>query len=283
MNDTPQIVFGLEKYFNFINDTVKERFIRLLIGLQFHPEGDRPWSLKEIISFDYDTLSSLHRTDRINTYTAICISHSLDLATTVNLLNTAWPEDDFCKKLHSIMEAGQGDMLLTIFSKTQVLSKIWLGEVLTKFHKHFNNVLLVGGWTTHHTLFLKNIKIDNLFSIDIDNTINDFARVFNPNVIIDNSDVNTAFTHDNILINGAAQCFDLIINTSAEHMTTEWFDKLPLGTTVLIQSNNMEDEGHINKSTHLAEFVKKYPLSITNYRGDVNFNSYRRFMVFGVK
>ena len=52
--DNLQIVYGLEKYFNFVNDTIKEQFVRNLINLQHHTDNDRVWALKEIISFDYE-------------------------------------------------------------------------------------------------------------------------------------------------------------------------------------------------------------------------------------
>jgi hypothetical protein len=276
MSNNKQIVYGLEKYFNFVNDKLKESYIRHLIDLQHHEDVNRPWALKEAIRFDYEHLPKQGRDDRINTYTSICVDCNLNIESTVYLLSNAFPEDSFCIKLAHLQSQGKELLLGSIFSRTQVLSKIWLGETIAKFQNHFNNVLLLGGWTTHHSLFFKDIKVDNLFSIDIDESINETAKIFNPAVVIDNSDVIVAF-------NRLDRDFDLIINTSAEHMSMDWFNSIKPGTPVLIQSNNMDDPDHINNSIHLGEFLRKYPVSKTYFRGEYNFDNYSRFMVFGVK
>jgi hypothetical protein len=271
-----QIVYGLEKYFNFVNDKLKENYLRHLIDLQHHEDVNRPWALKQAIHFDYEHLPKQGRDDRINTYTVICVDRNLNVESTIYLLSNAFPEDSFCIKLSYLQAQGKELLLASIFSRTQVLSKIWLGETIAKFQNHFNNVLLLGGWTTHHSLFFRDIKVDNLFSIDIDASINETAKIFNPNIVIDNVDASIAFDRLN-------QEFDLVINTSAEHMSLDWYNNIKPGTPVLIQSNNMNDPDHINKSIHLGEFLRKYPVSKTYFRGEYNFDNYSRFMVFGVK
>lgn len=282
--DNLQIVYGLEKYFNFVNDTIKEQFVRNLINLQHHTDNDRVWALKEIISFDYENLQPLNRQDRLMIYTNICKNTDLNIDTTISLFDISWPDDAFVQKLSRIHYDGPAGLLFVIFTRTQVLSKIWLAETISKFHNQFQNVLLLGGWTTHHTMYFKNIKVVSLYSIDIDSSVNEFARLFNEQVIIENANANYMFDDENdILIKGKKQDFDLVVNTSAEHMDLTWFNKLKPGTKVLIQSNNMDAEGHINKSENLAEFLKKYPVSKTYYRGEINFDQYRRYMLYGIK
>lgn len=282
--DNSQIVYGLEKYFNFTNDSVKEKFVRHLINLQHHTNEDKAWALKEIISYDYESLSELGRHNRLDIYTNIFKYSDLTVNSTIALFDSVWPDDEFCKKLSTIFYKGPADLLPIIFTRTQVLSKIWLAETISKFNNSFQNVLLLGGWTTHHTMYFKNIAVENLYSVDVDSSINEFARLFNKNVIIENADVNYIFNDENdILIRSEKQQFDLVVNTSAEHMSTDWFNKLKPGTPVVIQSNNMDAEGHINKADNLADFLKKYPMSKTYYRGEMNFDSYRRFMLYGIK
>ena len=279
-----QIVYGLEKYFNYIHDPVKETFVKHLINVQHHNEPDGPWALKELIAFDYENLTDDKRPDRLNIYTTICTQRNLNIESTLLLLNYAFNRDNFCEVLLKLFLRGKEDLLVSIFSRTQMLSKIWIGETIYKFKNKFDNVLLLGGWTTHHTLFFKGITVNNLVSVDVDTEINEDARLFNPKVVIDNSDALSIFDEQgNITINGKVQDFDLVINTSAEHMTLDWSDKIKPGTTVLIQSNNMKDQDHINKSAHLGEFLRKYPVTKMHYRGEFNFDSYSRFMVFGVK
>lgn len=279
-----QIIYGLEKYFNFIQDELKETFVKFVINLQHHNETDKPWALKELIAFDYNNLPEDRRRDRLNIYTSICIERNLNIEKTLMLLDSAFPKDKFCELLLTLFVRGQEELLAAIFSRTQMLSKIWIGETISKFQNKFENVLLLGGWTTHHTLFFKNIKIDDLVSVDVDISINEHAKLFNPNVTIVNTDALSVFDDSgNTIINGANKNFDLIINTSAEHMSLDWFSKIKPGTAVLIQSNNMDDSDHINKSIHLGEFLRKYPVSKTFYRGEFNFDSYSRFMVYGIK
>jgi hypothetical protein len=279
-----QITFGLEKYFNYINDTAKEKFVKHLINIQNHNETDGPWALKELIAYDYNNLPVDRRTDRLNMYATLCIQKNLNIELTLFLLDSAFPKDRFCELLSTLFARGKEELIASIFSKTQILSKIWIGDTLSKFKNKSENVLLLGGWTTHHTLFFKNIKINNLYSVDVDPNVNEDAKLFNPNVIINNADANYIIdSQGDIVINGALQNFDLIINTSAEHMSLDWYEKLKPGTTVLIQSNNMDDADHINKSAHLGEFLRKYPVSKTYFRGEYNFDSYSRFMVYGVK
>lgn len=279
-----QIVYGLEKYFNFVNEHIKEKFVRCLINLQHHIGDDRVSALKEIISFDYEKLNEFNRQDRLTIYTNIFKNSDLSVDKTIALFDSIWKDDEFCKKISSIYYKAPTELLPVIFTRTQVLSKIWLAETISKFDNHFQNVLLVGGWTTHHTLYFKNIAVDNLYSVDIDSSVNEFARLFNKQVIIENSYVDNVFDDENdILIRNNKHKFDLVINTSAEHMSTDWFRKLKAGTKVLIQSNNMDAEGHINKSDNLAEFLKKYPVTKTFYRGELNFDNYRRYMLYGVK
>jgi hypothetical protein len=268
-----QIAYGLEKYFGFVNDKTKKDFLRRLIDIQHYDAVNSPWSLKEAIQFDYDNLTAVGRNERINTYTSISIERNLSISNTVFLLHSAFPEDNFCNILRDLQQQEKESLLASIFSRTQVLSKMWRGETIGKFQSHFNKVLLLGGWTTHHTLFFKDITVNGLYSIDIDSSINDIAKLFNPSVSIQNKDASS------FLVDG----FDLVINTSAEHMSMEWYDNIKPGTLVLIQSNNMDDPDHINKSAHLGEFLRKYPVTKTYYRGEYNFDSYSRFMLFGVK
>lgn len=279
-----QIVYGLEKYFNYTNDSVKENFVKHLINMQHNSDVDKCWTIKEIIAFDYNNLNADQRNDRLNMYTEICNNKSLNIEKTVFLLNSAFNNDKFCLLLATLFIRGREELLSTIFSRTQVLSKLWIGETISKFYNSFENVLLLGGWTTHHTLFFKNIKIDNLVSVDIDASVNDDAKLFNPRCDIKNVDASYVFdSQGNIILNNEIQNFNLIINTSAEHMSTDWYDKVKPGTLVLIQSNNMNDPDHVNRSAHLGEFLRKYPVSTVHYRGEHNFNNYSRFMVFGIK
>jgi hypothetical protein len=187
------------------------------------------------------------------------------------------------KKLHDITLLNN-EIIATVFSKSQILSKLWMIETLNKFKLNFDNILLVGGWLTHHSLFLKDITYSNLYSIDPDVSINPLVKIMNSNAYVDNKNMEDAFDANNdIIFNDNILNPDLIINTSAEHMSNVWFEKLKPGSTVLIQSNSSPEYEHINHCENFGVFLKKYPLNIVYFRGETAFPKYKRFMIYGVK
>jgi len=77
---------------------------------------------------------------------------------------------------------------------------------------------------------------------------------------------------------------DVVINTSCEHMTTEWFNTVASNQLVIIQSNNNPDyEGHVNTCKSLDEFCEKYSLNNIFYKGELELPIYKRFMQIGFK
>jgi hypothetical protein len=84
----------------------------------------------------------------------------------------------------------------------------------------------------------------------------------------------------------------IVINCSPEHFTdTTWFDNIPNGTVVCIQSSNMTDISHpwyIRQPTpSMHHFLEKYPLNVVYYNDtlDIKYDDwgYSRYMIIGVK
>jgi hypothetical protein len=95
-----------------------------------------------------------------------------------------------------------------------------------------------------------------------------------------------AFTQD--CNNYEGQFGDLIINTSTEHFdSTEWFNRIPRGTRVILQGNNMPHDDHVIHSETLEDFKKQFLLSDIMYEGAKKFQypdwSFTRYMLIGVK
>jgi hypothetical protein len=67
----------------------------------------------------------------------------------------------------------------------------------------------------------------------------------------------------------------------------KWFDRLPNGTRVILQGNNMPHDDHVIHSETLNDFIEQYPLSEVVYKGEKSFVypswSFTRYMVIGVK
>lgn len=77
---------------------------------------------------------------------------------------------------------------------------------------------------------------------------------------------------------------DIIINTSCEHMSTEWFNTCDSDQLVVMQTNDSPDyEGHINTCTDLAEMHSKYPMTKRLYSGALITPAYTRFMQIGYR
>jgi hypothetical protein len=77
---------------------------------------------------------------------------------------------------------------------------------------------------------------------------------------------------------------NLVINTSCEHMDNTWFDKIPEGQLVLLQTNDyFENEQHSNCCKDLEDAKKKYPMQEVLYEGELDTQLYNRFMLIGYK
>jgi hypothetical protein len=75
--------------------------------------------------------------------------------------------------------------------------------------------------------------------------------------------------------------FDLIINTSCEHIAdNSWYDRIPAGTKVVLHSNNLPGYDHVNCCENLDEMIEKYPMDL-EYAGGLDLEQYTRFMLVG--
>jgi len=78
--------------------------------------------------------------------------------------------------------------------------------------------------------------------------------------------------------------FDMVVNTSCEHMNDEWFENLPDGTFVVLQTNDyFENEQHSNCCKDMDVVKGKYPMSNIFYEGELDTHLYNRFMLIGIK
>jgi hypothetical protein len=83
--------------------------------------------------------------------------------------------------------------------------------------------------------------------------------------------------------------YNVVINTSCEHMTNDWFQRVMPYQLVCIQTSDMvtDDPGWniTNPNPTMEDFKKKYPLSQILFEGQKLFNYghlvYNRFMLIG--
>jgi len=164
-------------------------------------------------------------------------------------------------------------------SKGQVESKLWLVDELEKLNIKRHNSIIIGGWLGISALWLSQKKlIRKISNIDLDETsisfsneLNKYNHQYKEGIV---GDINEFDLDD----------YDFVINTSAEHMNGDWYEKIKPGTLVAIQTNDFHDiEEHINTVNNVMELKKKYKMSEELFVGIKDLRIYNRFMIIGIK
>jgi hypothetical protein len=181
------------------------------------------------------------------------------------------------------------------FSTGQVLSKIWLAEQLERVVDYQDvleplDVLIMGGWYGLLNFILRTrarLRINSVRSIDIDNEACEIADLINKAWVWQNWQFKS-ICQDANTFQYANKEFNLVINTSVEHIPSkQWFENIPKGTLVAIQSNDMKHDDHCHNHTSLEHFIEDFKLSETYYSGEKLFEypewQFNRFMLIGVK
>jgi hypothetical protein len=284
--DQTSWLFGLEKFFEFTGHRDKKELVKNMIRMIHSNEKDKIWALKNCIANDYEKFGTENRELRLGLYVELLQQQRIDHKSLFWLMNDIWA-DDFSNKLHLFFNNSDINTANDLFSKSQVLSKIWMAEILQKFMPNLGNIALFGGWYAQHMYYLDNLNFKQVLNIDLDSEVlvksnNILGSPSNYKTLT--ADVNYVLHEGKIFIDGTAFDPDLVINTSAEHMSTEWFDKLSLGQMVLIQTNDMQDmQGHVNCCSSLEEVKLKYKLRQVLFAGELTLSKGCRFMLFGIK
>jgi hypothetical protein len=189
------------------------------------------------------------------------------------------------------------------FSRGQLHSKLWLVQELEKLDLELGTVFLCAGWyaTLATLLFESNVKVKKIRSFDIDDSCLEIAKTFNKLWLMDNwkfqaitQDIHNInfdnYTYNVIRADGSiAELNDssnTIINTSCEHINnfTEWYNKIPTGKLVILQSNDyFEIEEHVNCAIDAEDFSRMTPMTECLYLGELQLKDYTRFMKIGYK
>ena len=179
------------------------------------------------------------------------------------------------------------------FSHGQIKSKLWLCEQIEPYLENAN-VIILGSWYNILAFMMLTRcqhKYNQITGIDLDQSCAPIANKLCDAWIVDQYDAKVKNVHgfaDNADYFGVS----LVINCSAEHFTDQsWFDKIPAGMLVCIQSSNMTDPAApwliTNPSPTLASFISKYNLT-TTYMADtmrIQYDQwgYDRYMIIGIK
>ena len=165
------------------------------------------------------------------------------------------------------------------FHTNQIESKKQASLAFDAISDNTNRVLYIGSWLGFLTraMIEKYPNID-FYEIDMDTRCKAISGRFNY-MFRNYLGHETIDIDDFKRING----FDTIINLSCEHMSKDWFDRIRPGKKLVIQSNNLVIDDHINNCKSLDDFKSKYPLSEIHYENTLELNVFNRFTLAGVK
>lgn len=217
----------------------------------------------------------------------------------------------------SLLLPDLGDFL----SRGQVKSKLWMADELKKIvDGPLGNVVFYGGWYNFMAHFLfSEFAVNKITSLDLDeNVVNPCKQLYRAEVDQErfqaiHSNVNDVHWSENGLrvrsipiearlrkekeaeikqFNldvGEMSMIDvgevnLLINTSCEHMDNTWFENLPDGQFVVLQTNDyFSNPQHVNCCRDIEAVKEKYPMSEVLYAGELDTYLYNRFMLIGIK
>jgi hypothetical protein len=165
------------------------------------------------------------------------------------------------------------------FHTNQIESKKQASLAFDAVSDNAKKVLYVGSWLG----FLTRVLIEkypniNFEEVDMDTRCKEISGRFNYTF-------KNYLGHQSMNIDefGREHEFDTIINLSCEHMTTDWYNRVKPGTQLIMQSNNLVIDDHINNCKSLEDFKSKYPLSEVKYDTTLELNIFNRFTLSGVK
>jgi len=225
----------------------------------------------------------------------------------VRIISKRNPTDKIFRGINNYLKDDNDPTIIQdAMSRSQMRSKIWLIEELAKIESNYDNVAVMAGWFGQiKTIYDKRLTYSKMRIIELDKEacetsdyIFNITNLENYKVKSVNANINELTLYKNgyeweveNFKDGAkySEKFlpNLIINTSAEHMTDEWFHQIRFkemesNPIVAIQSNNMFDgEGHIN-CVHSADHMKKkFPMKEVLYEGELQLKGYKRVMIIG--
>jgi hypothetical protein len=233
----------------------------------------------------------------------------IDIVSTayMSMLDTQFPNDKIFRGLASYIKNNkEKNAIHDALSRSQMKSKIWLIEELAKIDTHYNNVAVMAGWFGQlKAIYEKKCTYAKMRIVEIDRAACETSDyIFNLSNL-ENYKVKSIFANISNLIlhkNGYewnvenfkegtaySEKFlpDLIINTSAEHMTEEWYNQIRFkemesNPIVAIQSNNLFDiPEHINCVHSIDHMKKKFPMKEILYEGELQLKGYKRVMLIG--
>ena len=177
------------------------------------------------------------------------------------------------------------------FSHGQIQSKIWLCEELEKhLPTTYAQVAIIGSWYNvlgFMMLTRDQARYNLIMGIDVERESVEVA-----NKIVNGWSIGMDFKARNTcddISNYNLNSYNVVINTSCEHMSRDWYHRVNPYQLICIQTSNMvtDDPGWniTNPNPTMEDFKNKYPLGQILFEGEKVFDyghlSYSRYMLIG--
>lgn len=190
------------------------------------------------------------------------------------------------------------------WSYGQLKSKMWLVETLAGIDLDLGNIWILCGWVGTLPLLMRHsgcrVRFETIRSFDIDSRCAPLAETLNNPLVVDDwrfkattMDANDMryddFRYETLRYDGSTEelrgSADTVINTSCEHLSsTAWWDNIPSGKLVVLQSNDFFDHrDHDKPVVDLSEMRSRYPMQSILFEGKLDCDLYNRFMLIGRK
>lgn len=204
--------------------------------------------------------------------------------------------------LDYLSKAASGRFPQNAFTVTQLASKTWLMDALTQIPSLGTDkptIAILGSWVGSYVEFILDAfkdthGITRIYGLDKDPYNVRLSDEFNARHV-QNSWLYKGVIADIERQNASDMQFevggelisvrpDVLINTSCEHMDTQWFDTADEDQLIVMQSTNLlYGAEHINVMSNFQAMSDKYSLRDTLYSGTMKFPSYDRYMQIGYK
>jgi len=313
-----EFLLGLEEYLNFTNEP---QLAKLIHSVAFTLQKDNT-PLGFAKGF-LNNLGSVIDAIDLKDLQDLCFNFSkaLDsveferdaISVYMSALEKKLPGDKIFRGINTIIKNNleSAQVLNDAFSRSQIKSKIWLIDELDMVRKKlpdpvFKQVAVFAGWYGQiKSIYDKILTYRKMRVIEIDKSACEISDYIFNLPQLENHKVKSILANINELTlhkNGyewTVENFkdgskydekflpDLIINTSAEHMTEDWFFQIKFkemesNPIVAIQSNNLFDiSEHINCVYSVDHMKKKFPMKQVLYEGELQLKGYKRVMLIG--
>jgi len=175
--------------------------------------------------------------------------------------------------------------LLDSSTTSQAESKLWLASELSKLDLKYKKVAIIGGWFAQYltSLLIENLNVDFVHNYDIDKDAQIISYKFNRRY---KEQGKYKASSDNLFLKPINENYDMVINTSCEHMfPMRKFRALNLHLKpiyVLQSTNETKYDDHINCVNSPEELANQAILEDVYYTGSkILDNGMTRYMVIG--